>query len=57
MNKKLYNEPFFKAVKVQSEDVISTSINSAFGVINGFEDELSHYSESTGEWNMPDLEL
>ena len=57
MNKFIYEEPFFKAVNVQSEDVITTSINSVFGEVNGFESDTSSPSSETGEWNMPEFTL
>jgi hypothetical protein len=57
MNKFKYEEPFFKAVDVQSEDVITTSIASTFGFSNGFESDTSTASSSSGEWNMPEFTL
>ena len=53
MNKLIYNEPFFKVVNANSEDVIATSgefVPTAFSQANGFSpvDESYTASSSTG---------
>ena len=50
MNKMIYNEPIFKVVSLNSEDVIATSggfIESAFTQANGFAPIEESYSASS----------
>ena len=53
---KTYNEPFFKVVNVNSEDVITTS-ETVFGILNGFEIPSVTPAKPEEDWSMFEFEL